>query len=364
VALLDGVAEGVVEHRPLAPLGRPGGRPACRSGSWRRRPARAAPSRCPPGRRRAGRRTRSGCSGRPCGHDLAAGPGGCHRPLRRRGANRGAAARRGAAPAAGSPHPAGRDVPGPGRSPARPPHPRAPGPDRPARGRPAAARRDRGLEARPAPADLPADRAHLRPGGRRAGQGRARWAALRPAAGRLRRPARGLHPGQVQGLQHVAGGGLDRPGVVFPAPAARHQRLRRPRGVLGAPQEQPAAQRGRAVLRLLPVRRGHDGRGERAGRPRVRPPRRAVVGPARPGPRLRPRAGRDARPGIPLGDILADCGYAHRDAAAWAIPLRAAGARLVQDLHPHDRGPKGTHEGAIISNGNLYCPGRPGRCWS
>ena len=27
--------------------------------------------------------------------------------------------------------------------------------------------------------------------------------------------------------------------------------------------------------------------------------------------------------GIPLGDILADSGYAHRDAAAWALPLRA-----------------------------------------
>jgi hypothetical protein len=63
--------------------------------------------------------------------------------------------------------------------------------------------------------------------------------------------------------------------------------------------------------------------------------------------------------GIPLGDILDDCGYAHRDAAAWAIPLRAAGAALVQDLHPHDRGPKGTHHGAIIANGNLYCPCTP-----
>jgi hypothetical protein len=63
--------------------------------------------------------------------------------------------------------------------------------------------------------------------------------------------------------------------------------------------------------------------------------------------------------GIPLGDILDDSGYAHRDAAAWAIPLRAAGAQLVQDLHPHDRGPKGTHDGAIISNGNLYCPRTP-----
>jgi hypothetical protein len=63
--------------------------------------------------------------------------------------------------------------------------------------------------------------------------------------------------------------------------------------------------------------------------------------------------------GIPLGDILDDSGYAHRDAAAWAIPLRTAGAALVQDLHPHDRGPKGTHHGAIIANGNLYCPATP-----
>jgi hypothetical protein len=63
--------------------------------------------------------------------------------------------------------------------------------------------------------------------------------------------------------------------------------------------------------------------------------------------------------GIPLGDVLADSGYADRDAGAWAVPLRAAGAQLVQDLHPHDRGPKGTHDGAIIANGNLYCPATP-----
>src|SRR5882724_1734984 len=63
--------------------------------------------------------------------------------------------------------------------------------------------------------------------------------------------------------------------------------------------------------------------------------------------------------GIPLGDVLGDSGYSHRDAGAWAVPLRAVGAQLVQDLHPHDRGPKGTHEGAVISNGNLYCPGAP-----
>jgi hypothetical protein len=63
--------------------------------------------------------------------------------------------------------------------------------------------------------------------------------------------------------------------------------------------------------------------------------------------------------GIPLGDIIDDSGYAHRDADAWAIPLRRVGAQLVQDLHPHDRGPKGTHDGAIIANGCLYCPQTP-----
>ena len=63
--------------------------------------------------------------------------------------------------------------------------------------------------------------------------------------------------------------------------------------------------------------------------------------------------------GVPLGDVLADSGYAHRDASAWALPLRGAGAQLIQDLHPHDRGLKGTHHGAIIANGNLYCPCTP-----
>jgi hypothetical protein len=63
--------------------------------------------------------------------------------------------------------------------------------------------------------------------------------------------------------------------------------------------------------------------------------------------------------GIPLGDVLADSGYSHRIPQHWAAPLRAAGAQLVQDLHPHDRGPKGTHAGAIIANGNLYCPATP-----
>jgi len=63
--------------------------------------------------------------------------------------------------------------------------------------------------------------------------------------------------------------------------------------------------------------------------------------------------------GIPLGDVLADSGYSHRVPQNWASPLRTAGAALVQDLHPHDRGPRGTHQGAVVANGSLYCPKTP-----
>ena len=43
----------------------------------------------------------------------------------------------------------------------------------------------------------------------------------------------------------------------------------------------------------------------------------------------------------------------------FALPARALGVQLIVDLHPNDRGPKGTHQGAIISNGQLYCPATP-----
>jgi hypothetical protein len=63
--------------------------------------------------------------------------------------------------------------------------------------------------------------------------------------------------------------------------------------------------------------------------------------------------------GIVLGDVLADSGYAHRVATHWALPLRALGAAIVTDHHPADRGPRGTFGGAVIYNGNLYCPSTP-----
>ena len=59
------------------------------------------------------------------------------------------------------------------------------------------------------------------------------------------------------------------------------------------------------------------------------------------------------------GDLLADSGYAHRVPEHFALPLRAAGARLVMDLHPADRGQQGTFAGAVLAHGNLYCPATP-----
>ncbi|MFZ0383317.1 MAG: hypothetical protein WAL38_36200 [Solirubrobacteraceae bacterium] len=63
--------------------------------------------------------------------------------------------------------------------------------------------------------------------------------------------------------------------------------------------------------------------------------------------------------GIKLTDVLADSGYAYRMPEHWALPVRRLGAQLVVDLHPNDRGPHGTHMGAIRCNGNLYCPATP-----
>ena len=156
---------------------------------------------------------------------------------------------------------------------------------------------------------------------------RPRRAALRPAAAPLRRPARGIHPGRIQGRQPVAGRGLDRPGVLLPATAGQGRPLRRPRGLLGTPQEQPAAQPRRAVLRLLPVRRDHDARRARPRRPRVRPPRHRVIVPPRPGPRARPGPDRDARGRDP----------ARRHARR--LWLRLPRRRRLGDPAPPGRGP-------------------------
>ncbi len=71
---------------------------------------------------------------------------------------------------------------------------------------------------------------------------------------------------------------------------------------------------------------------------------------------------RMARGGVPLGDVVADSGYAHRVPGHFAAPLRAAGASLVMDLHPHDRGTQGTHAGAIFGTGTSPVRGRLSPC--
>jgi hypothetical protein len=78
-----------------------------------------------------------------------------------------------------------------------------------------------------------------------------------------------------------------------------------------------------------------------------------------PPPAFVPVLERMANDNITIADVLADSGYAYRVAANWALPVRALGADLIQDLHPNDRGPNGTHMGATCANGNLYCPATP-----
>jgi hypothetical protein len=71
---------------------------------------------------------------------------------------------------------------------------------------------------------------------------------------------------------------------------------------------------------------------------------------------------RIAGTGAGPSDVLADCGYSFK--TGFAARLRRIGAEPVMDLHPFDRGPKGTFEGAVCANGSLYCPAVPDRLLS
>ncbi len=78
-----------------------------------------------------------------------------------------------------------------------------------------------------------------------------------------------------------------------------------------------------------------------------------------PPPALVPVLERMIESGLAIGDVLADSGYAYRKPESWALAVRRLGAEPIQELHPNDRGPRGTHMGAIPANGNLYCPATP-----
>ena len=318
-----------------------------------------------PGWSRPGRPTRCGCWGR-AGHDRAGGVRGDHRRLRRRAADRGHAARRRAAPAAERPHPAGRHVPGPGRSPARPPHPGAPGPDQPARRRPAAAGRDRGLETRPAPAHLPADRAHLRPGHRRPRQGRARRAALRR---RCRQSATTCSRPASRTSSRTPARRWPWTGRTWnPSPGPRRT------GPATAPTPKPPGATARTTCCaartscstaitcppaiMMPEE-------NRPGRPRARPPRHGLVVPARPGPRLRPRADRAARPGDPARRhprrLRLRPPRRRRLGAAAARRRRRSSSRTCTRTTAAPRAPT---TAPSSPTGTSTARARPARCWN
>lgn len=98
------------------------------------------------------------------------------------------------------------------------------------------------------------------------------------------------------------------------------------------------------------------------GQPVPEPARRMTAGSCRADPARALAGVLAAMPahGVPLGDVIADSGCSHRLPDGWANPLRQAGAQMVVDLHPSDRGPHGTCQGAVVCNGNLYCPATPG----
>jgi hypothetical protein len=67
--------------------------------------------------------------------------------------------------------------------------------------------------------------------------------------------------------------------------------------------------------------------------------------------------------GIPLGDVIDDSGYAHRDADARAIPLRRAGAQLARDLHP-TAAPRAPARAPSPPTATSAAPPLPGHCWN
>ena len=216
----------------------------------------------------------------------------------------------------------------PGRSPARAPDPGPRRADHPARGRPGPARRARGLEDRPAPAHLPADRAHLRPGRRTP------WPRTSPTAC-PRRPSPRICddlleasiPDQFKDASTSLA--VDWTDVeTFSRPAARGTSdCADPEASWGHRSGGGPGQDSELFFGYYPsaatmMREEH-------GPPVPELARRMTVcschhDPAR---ALVPVLTAMPAGGIPLGDILADSGYAHRDAGAWAIPLRAAPAR-------------------------------------
>ena len=245
--------------------------------------------------------------------------------------------------------------------PARPPHPGPPGADQPARGRAAAARRDRGLEARPAPAHLPAGRADLRPGRRTRSprtsptgchRRRCRRPAMtcsRPSSRRSTRTPARRWPWTGPTWSPSPGprrkGPATAPTPKHPGGTARTTCCAAKTSCSTATTSPPAT--------MMPDEHGPPV-------PEFGPPHHPLLVPPRPGPRVRPRPDRDARRRDPARRhprrLRLRPPRSPRTGQSRCAPPAPSSSRTCT---PHDRGPNGTHHGAIISNGNLYCPARP-----
>jgi hypothetical protein len=115
-------------------------------------------------------------------------------------------------------------------------------------------------------------------------------------------PAGSLRSRRVQGRQQLAGRGLDRPGILLPPPAARDQRLRRSRGVLGTPQEHlrhdcpRSSSPGTSPSLLHPADPHHPAGRARQDRAETRLPRGGLAPLLRPPQRRRTRLRHRQRP--------------------------------------------------------------------
>ena len=69
--------------------------------------------------------------------------------------------------------------------------------------------------------------------------------------------------------------------------------------------------------------------------------------------------------GIPLGDILDDSGYAHRDADAWALPLRARpGRSSSRTCTRTTAAPRAPMKAPSSPTGTCTARARPALCWN
>jgi hypothetical protein len=71
-----------------------------------------------------------------------------------------------------------------------------------------------------------------------------------------------------------------------------------------------------------------------------------------------------AASGIKLGDVIDDSGYAHRDAGAWAIPLRQAGAQLSRTSIPPTGAPAAPTTARSSPTDVCTARARQSRCWN